>query len=196
MDATSGKLEPPPARPYADGSSARRETKTMKSAAVSLFLLLAASALAPAGAGMAKPLAGEAFGDWLLRCTKTSTGEQACALHQRIMAEDTRQPVAAIALARNRDSRELRLAAVLPLGLDIPAGVTGKAGAVTLPLTVQTCVRRGCIASTAVDEKTLDALRGADGFSLTFKMRLVAEPTTIPVSLKGLEAGLKALDAR
>ncbi|MCA3559510.1 MAG: invasion associated locus B family protein [Aestuariivirga sp.] len=168
----------------------------MKTAALSLSLLLAASALAPVEAGMAKPLTGDSFGDWVLRCTKTSTGEEACALHQRIIARDTRQPVAAIALARNKDSKELRLAAVLPLGLDIPAGVTGRAGAVMLPFTVQTCVRRGCIASTAVDGKTLGALRGADAFSVTFKMRIVVEPTTIPVSLKGLDAGLKALDAK
>jgi invasion protein IalB len=168
----------------------------MKATATSLLLLFAAGALAPAGAGTAKPPAGEAFGDWVLHCTKVSTGEEACALHQRIMAKDTRLPVASIALARHKDSRELRLATVLPLGLDIPAGVTGRAGAVALPFTIQTCVRRGCIASTTVDEKTLETLRGAEGFSVTFKMRIVAEPTTIPVSLKGLDAGLKALDAK
>lgn len=169
----------------------------MKTAAAVLIMLLAATAATPAQAGASKPLAGDPFGDWVLHCTKIArTGEQACALHQRIMAKDTRLPVAAIALARNKDSRELRLAAVLPLGLDIPAGVTGKAGTVLLPLTIQTCLRRGCIASTTVDQKTLASLRGADGFSVTFKMRIVAEPTTIPVSLKGLDAGLKALDAK
>ena len=76
------------------------------------------------------------------------------------------------------------------------SGVSGKAGEVRLPFTVQTCVRRGCIASTAVDETTLEALRGSDSFSITFKMRIVADPTTIPVSLKGLDDGLRALDTK
>jgi invasion protein IalB len=168
----------------------------MKSIFAFLAVLLAAGALSPAGADGGKPVADQAFGDWALHCTELRGGGQACALHQRILAKDTRLPVAAFALARNKDSRELRLAAVLPLGLDIPAGVSGKAGAVPLPFTVQTCVRRGCIASTMVDEKTLEALRGTDSFSITFKMRIVADPTTIPVSLKGLDAGLKALDAK
>ena len=84
---------------------------------------------------------------------------------------------------------------ILPLGLDIPAGVSGAAGGKPIAFTVQTCVRRGCIASAAVDEALLESLRGS-GFTATFKMRSVAEPTTIPVSGKGLDEGLKALDGK
>ena len=168
----------------------------MKSIVAPLSLLLAASAFTPAGAAETKTVTDQPFGDWVLHCTALHGGEQACALHQKVMAKDTRLPVAAFALARNKDSRGLRLAAVLPLGLDVPAGVSGRVGTTPLPFTVQTCVRRGCIASATVDEKTLEALRGADSLSVTFKMRIVADPTTIPVSLKGLDAGLKALDAK
>lgn len=144
----------------------------------------------------AKPGAGQAFGDWVLHCTKSKDGQGACALHQKILARDTRLPVAAFAIARNKDSRELRLAVILPLGLDIPAGVSGKAGDVPLTFAIQTCVRRGCVANTQVDEKLLETLRGADAFTTTFKMRGVTDPTTVPVSLKGLDAGLKALDSK
>jgi invasion protein IalB len=164
-------------------------------AALSAVLLMAA-APAAATAAEVKSNGDQPFGDWTLHCTKLGTGDQACALHQKILAKDTRLPVAAFALARNKDSHELRLAAILPLGLDIPAGVAGKAGTAALPFTIQTCVRRGCIASTSVDDKLLEALRGNDAFSVTFKMRVVADPTTIPVSLKGLDEGLKALAAK
>lgn len=153
-------------------------------------------AVAPALAGETKPNGDVPFGDWVLHCTKLGSGEQACALHQKILAKDTKLPVAALALARNKDSHDLRLAAILPLGLDIPAGVTGKVGATPLAFTIQTCVRRGCIASTRVDDKLLESLRGSDAVSVTFKMRVVTDPTTIPVSLKGLDEGLKALDAK
>ena len=168
----------------------------MKNVLASLALVIAAGAMSVAQAADTRPNGDQPFGDWVLHCTKVSSGEQACALHQKILAGDTRLPVAAFALARNKDSHELRLAAVLPLGLDIPAGVSGKAGAVPLPFTIQTCVRRGCIASTTVDDKLLEALRGTDAFNVTFKMRIVAEPTTIPVSLKGLDEGLKALQSK
>ena len=163
-----------------------------------LLALILATGLAGgvACADEAKPAPDPVFGDWVLHCTKPKDGQGACALRQKIMAQETRLPVAAFAIARHRESHELRLSVVLPLGLDIPAGVTGKVGNVPLAFTIQTCVRRGCIASTQVDDKLLEALHGAESFTTTFKMRNVDEPTTIPVSLKGLADGLKALDAR
>lgn len=162
-------------------------------AALALAAGLAATA---AWADTAKPNTDQAYGDWVLHCTKPKDGENACALHQKIMASDTKLPVAAFAIARNKSSHELRLAVILPLGLDIPAGVAGKAGTAALPFTIQTCVRRGCIASTQVDDKLLEALHGADTFTTTFKMRSVTDPTTVPVSLKGLDDGLKALESK
>ena len=169
----------------------------MKTFLSSLLLLASVAAIIlPVHADEAKPTDDKPFGDWVLHCTKLSGGDKACALHQKVMSRETRLPVAALALARNNEGHELRLAAVLPLGPDIPAGVSGKVGSVLVPLTVQTCVRRGCIASTTVDDTLLEALRGADAFMVTFKMRIVADPTTIPVSLKGLDEGLKALETR
>jgi invasion protein IalB len=147
-------------------------------------------AIAPAMAGQAKASDDKVFGDWILHCAKTSAGEEACALHQ------TKLPVAAFAIARSKDSQELRLAAILPLGLDIPAGVSGKAGDLLLAFQVQTCVRRGCIASTQVHGKLLETLHGAREFTATFKMRSVADPTTLAVSLNGLDEALKALESK
>jgi len=166
----------------------------MKNIIALLTLIVAFCVTSGLAAADGTPAADRTFGDWVLHCAKLSGGQEACALHQKIMARDTRLPVASIALARHDQSHELRLAAVLPLGLDIPAGVAGKAGSTPLLLSVQTCVRRGCIASTTVSDSLLETLRGAESLSITFKMRGVGEATTIPVSLKGLDEGLKALD--
>lgn len=155
-------------------------------------LTLAALALGAPGAKASD----QAFGDWILHCADVSGGEKACALHQKIMSQDTKLPVASFAIARNKDSLDLRLAVVLPLGLDIPAGVSGRAGETDINLTVQTCVKRGCIASTTVDEKLLAALHGNERLSTTFRMRGVANPTTLNLSLKGFHEALAALDAR
>ena len=161
--------------------------------AVTLAGLVAA---APCAVAQAKKGDDTAFGDWILHCAKNSSGQEACALHQKIISRETKLPVAAFAIARNKDSHELRLAVILPLGLDIPAGVSGKTGDLPLAFTVQTCVRRGCVASTLVDDKLLEALHGTQGFTATFKMRSVTDPVTLPVSLKGLDEGLKALEAK
>lgn len=137
------------------------------------------------------------FGDWRLQCTKAPSGEGVCALRQKLVSDQTKKPVAAFAFARRKDSKELRLAAVLPLGLDIPVPVTGKVGdGAPFQFRVRTCLPRGCIASVIVDDAMLEALSSAPGFSITFKMRPVQQSTTFTVSLKGFADGLKALDAR
>lgn len=161
-----------------------------------IFHLLGLATALLVVAAPASRAADEAFGDWVLHCADVSGGEKACALHQRIISQETKLRVASIAIARSKDSRELRLSVVLPLGLDLPSGVTGKVGEAMLDFTLQTCVKRGCIASTVVDEKLLAALNGADRFTTTFRMRGVTDPTTLPVSLKGLQGALTALESR
>lgn len=136
------------------------------------------------------------FGDWVLHCSRAEADQNSCALHQKIISSETRLPVAAFAIARNKQGRDLRLAVILPLGLDIPAGVSGKAGAVPVAFTIQTCVRRGCIASVQVDDKLLEALHGPASFTTTFKMRSVESPTTLSMSLNGLNDGLKVLETK
>ncbi len=165
---------------------------------ISTLLALAAAVLVCGGTAARADEAAkdERFGDWVLHCTEISKGDTACALHQKIASETTKAPVAAFAIAFNKDSKELRLTAVLPLGLDIAAGVAGKVNEVPLAFAVQTCVRRGCVANVTVDEKLLDTLRGSDSFTATFKMRSVRDPVKVAVSLKGLHEGLKALEAR
>lgn len=170
----------------------------MKRTLLLLTLMLGAGLLVttPARADEKKAADDKAYGDWILHCAKSSNGEEACALHQKIMSADTKLPVAAAAIARHKQSHELRLAVILPLGLDIPAGVSGKAGSQPISFTIQTCVRRGCVASTEVDDKLLETLHGSEAFTTTFKMRSVTDPTTLPFSLKGLDEGLKALESR
>lgn len=158
--------------------------------------VLGLALLAGGTAGAAGKAADKPFGDWVLRCTEVRAGVTDCILQQKIISQESKLPVAAFAIGSHEQSKALRLTAVLPLGLDIPAGVSGKAGDVPLEFTVQTCVKRGCVASTALDEKLLSALHGRDAFTTTFRMRGVQQAVTLPVSLKGLDEGLKALAAQ
>ena len=159
--------------------------------------LVAAMSALPAVAGTAAPQPTQSFGDWRLHCTEIAPGDTACALHQKLVSAQTKMPVATFALARHKESRELRLTAILPLGLDIPVPITGKIGeGAAFQYKLQTCLPRGCIANVAVDEAMLTGLSSAQSFSVTFKMRAVTAPTTFTVSLKGLKEGLAALDAK
>lgn len=162
--------------------------------------------LAPLAFALAGPVAAEtpkastpveSYGDWRLHCAEIAKGEKVCALHQKLISEQTKLPVANFAIARHKDSKELRLTAILPLGLDIPVPITGQAGsAPAFTYKLQTCLPRGCIANVAIDDAMLKAMEGSPSFTITFKMRAVAAPTTFTVSLKGLDQGLKALDAK
>lgn len=164
---------------------------------IAIALVLAGTAVLAGGAAAPSDKAtNQAFGDWVLHCTEIKPGVTDCVLRQKIVSAETKLPVAAFAIGTQEDSRALRLTAILPLGLDIPAGVSGKAGDVPLAFTVQTCVRRGCVASVAVDDSLLKALKGSDAFTASFRMRGVEQPVTLPVSLKGLDQGLKELLAK
>jgi len=165
--------------------------KILTGLALACLSVLAGGAATPADKATNEP-----FGDWTLHCAEIKPGVTDCVLRQRIVSQETKLPVASFAFGTQEQSKALRLTAILPLGLDIPAGVSGKAGDVPLAFTVQTCVRRGCVASLMVDEKALAGLHGRDAFTATFRMRGVAEAVTLPVSLKGLDEGLKALEAK
>lgn len=195
MTLTPERLQPFRALPKLQSGRSQRDILMQMTRLILALVLSVGLSGGLARADGAKPK-DRWFGDWVLHCTKTSAGENACALHQKIISVETRHPVAAFAIARNTQSDELRLAVILPLGLDIPAGVSGKAGDTPIAFAVQTCVRRGCIASTQVDDKLLETLHGTQAFTTTFKMRSVASPTTLSVSLKGLEEGLKVLEAK
>ncbi|WP_395686273.1 invasion associated locus B family protein [Aestuariivirga sp.] len=140
--------------------------------------------------------ADQSFGHWVLRCIEVGGGGEACALRQRLHSQATKAPVASFAIADNEKGADHRLTAILPLGLDIPAGVSGELAGRKFSYQVQTCLARGCIANAALTSDDLAALKTEQSFTTSFRLRGVAEPVSVTVSLQGLAEGLKALDAR
>lgn len=136
------------------------------------------------------------FGHWVMHCIEMDGSAKACALHQRLYSDKTKAPVASFAIADNEKGAAHRLTVIMPLGIDIPAGVTGAlAGRPALAYQIQTCLPRGCIASVGLTAEDLAALEAARDFTTSFRMRGVADPVTVTVSLKGVTEGLKALAA-
>lgn len=165
-----------------------------------LALALGAAHLAPAAPPAAAADAvvpPKIFGDWRLRCREIAMGDEACALHQRLISEQTGKHVMALALAPNRDGSAYRLTAILPLGLDVPAGITGRiGGGPEIAYRLQTCIMRGCIANVELNPDQVRALSAAGSLTVSFSLRGVDRPITVSASAKGLADGLKALAGR
>lgn len=164
---------------------------------ITSFLVLGLVAVnAAIGAAAVAKTADQRFGHWILRCIDSDGGAEACALHQRLHGDMTKAPVAAFAIADDEAGTDHRLTAILPLGLDIPAGVSGKIAGHDFSYKIQTCLSGGCLASTSLSAEDLSALKSQKVFTTTFRLRGVPEAVTVTVSLEGMAEGLKALDAR
>jgi invasion protein IalB len=161
--------------------------------ALAAGLALAAPAAPPsAAADVVTPA--QSFGHWHLRCREIVKGEKACALHQRLVSEKTGKHVMALALAGNREGSAYRLTAILPLGLDVPAGITGRIGdGPEFSYRLQTCIMRGCIANVDLSAEETRALMAASSITTRFSLRGVDQPVSVAASLDGLADGLKAL---
>ena len=155
------------------------------------------SPLAPPSAAADAISAQQDFGAWHMRCREIIEGEQACALHQRLVSETTGKHVMAMALAGNREGNGYRLSVVLPLGLDVPAGITGRIGnGPEFSYQLQTCISRGCIANVTLNPDEVSALAAAGSLTTRFQLRGVAEPVAVAASLNGLAEGIKAMASR
>lgn len=161
--------------------------------ALALGVVMAGPVTPPAAAADAV-MPPKTFGAWHLRCREIAKGAQACALHQRLVSEKTGKHVMALALAGNQSGSAYRLTAILPLGLDVPAGITGRIGdGPEFSYRLQTCIMRGCIANVELSADQLRTLAAAGSLTTSFSLRGVDQPVTVPASLDGLAEGLTAL---
>lgn len=164
----------------------------MTRAALSGLILLAA--VTPALAAERKPAPGTGFGDWQVECEKAADGQSRCFLTQTQLLKDSNVRLLKMSLGYIGAKGEPVLVALLPLGLDLRAGVVmrlddgGEA-----PLPFQQCVQDGCIASARLDAKGLTAFMKAKTLRLGVMPYAGAQSVTMVISLKGVAAGLEAL---
>ncbi|MGV3650247.1 MAG: invasion associated locus B family protein [Devosia sp.] len=155
-------------------------------------MMLGGSAMAQ-NAEQAPPRVGQTFGDWLFECTALGEGQTACSLTQTIVVQETGRPIAKFSLARGAAAGQGFLVVMLPLGLDIPAGVQAAIdGNTPFPLAIETCIAGGCLASLQVDAARLNAMKSGTNFNIAFRMRGDAQPVQIAGSLNGITAGVAA----
>lgn len=134
----------------------------------------------------------QSFEDWALRCQD----EAGCVLEQRVLLEDKPAPLLHVALQYSDESRTLNAIVRVPLGVLLAPGLTiaidsGK------PLTIRFhhCRPEGCLALTHVSNQLAAALRRGNSADVSYHLA-DSRQLTVPLSLHGITAGLRALQVR
>lgn len=185
-------------RPRRDVGSLLAMTLPGLLGAVALAFALAGlnGAVAPTGAvGAGAPTArpGQSFGDWTYECQPAGEGDGSCALGQTLLSGDTKKPLVRFNLGRDPKNAVVYLAVLLPLGLDLPAGVAGSVdNGNPFAYQIETCVPLGCIARIPAEARLLRAMKSGKALKVSFLMRGASLPTVLPASLAGIGPGITA----
>lgn len=152
-----------------------------------------ASLLLPGLPAHAETKAGDHFGDWVFECRALAEGKTACALTQTIISQQDNRRIVKFSLTRKDGKGATMLTAMVPLGIHLPAGVSGTIDqGKAFQYTLETCVQQGCIATYAVDTGFLQSLQGGQKLNVSFTGNGAKRLIEISGSLKGLAEGLKA----
>nr|VFJ88093.1 MAG: Invasion protein IalB, involved in pathogenesis [Candidatus Kentron sp. LFY] len=135
------------------------------------------------------------YGDWALRCP---VDKNPCSLNQRILVEikETKTPIVFFSFIYAGKPISLHAVLRLPLGIALAHGVNLQVDEGS-PLTwdVSHCDREGCLTMGKISPELRKTLQAGKKVYVIFHT-LDGKAVTIPASLKGITAGLKALDKK
>ena len=158
-----------------------------------MLALLAVAVLA--GPAAAQPSDGQIFEDWRLRCGKAeAAAPPPCHIFQTVVVSQTGQPFLYVAAGYPPEGAGgPTLFLTLPLGIHLPSGVslTVDQGQ-PVPVPVVPCDRDGCHARLALDRRLIKSLQAGLVARVAFQDG-VGQQITVPVSLRGFTAALKAV---
>lgn len=157
---------------------------------------------APQGQTPAAEPPGQAFGDWVQRCTPTPppgaapprAGEQdVCFLVHQAMDPSSQNPVLKVTVGFFGNQRQSGAVIAMPLGVPLARGlqisVDGRELA-TVPF--QVCRRDGCQAFFAMDDNAVAAFKGGTQ-AVAHVESTMGEGFNLPISLRGFTAGFDSL---
>lgn len=156
--------------------------------------LLAVAVAVLAGPAAAQPSDGQIFEDWRLRCGKADDATPPCHIFQTVVVSQTGQPFLYVAAGYPPEGAGgPTLFLTLPLGIHLPTGVSltvDRGQPVAVP--VVHCDRDGCHAQLALDRRLIQSLQAGLVAQVGFQDG-VGQAITVPVSLNGFTAALKAV---
>lgn len=144
----------------------------------------------------------QTFGDWVVKCDKSEKKEADknkpnCFLMQQVnISKDdkTEKTVAKYQVGYFKAEKSVKMIQHLPLGIYLPAGtgIITEQKELTASSKFTTCDATGCYASVELQDEVLDKLFASSVNSLSF-IGIDSEQVNLPISIKGLQEGIKAL---
>lgn len=157
-----------------------------------------APAAPPAPAADTKPagpdMTTETYGDWVLRC-RLANSVKRCEVSQTIVIQGQANPLAMIAVGREKAGDPLRMVVQLPVNVAFDGGVKAMLadGTQGAELGFRRCLPAGCFADAGLDDAALGNLtRQTEPGLVKFKDAGNRE-IALPLSLKGLSMAIEAL---
>jgi len=136
---------------------------------------------------------GETFGDWIYECASVGDNQQSCALNQTLVDQASGNPLLKFSLSRDAQSGAVALVALVPLGIDFAAGVSGAVDeGAPFRYGLRTCVGTTCVAMVQVAPEALEQLKGGSRLRIAFTMFGEAQQRVFAGSLRGVTAGAAA----
>jgi invasion protein IalB len=138
---------------------------------------------------------GKKFRDWTVTCSYADQENkklETCALTQQIdiVQDEKKQRAALFHIGYYGPKKELRLVAILPLGVSLEAGTSIVSSKKFIaPGKYVTCLASGCQSVAYVSEEDLKILLSNEESSMAC-MNLEGNQITFPLSTKGLKEGL------
>nr|VFK21974.1 MAG: Invasion protein IalB, involved in pathogenesis [Candidatus Kentron sp. LPFa]VFK34856.1 MAG: Invasion protein IalB, involved in pathogenesis [Candidatus Kentron sp. LPFa] len=138
------------------------------------------------------------YGDWALRCPAKDKDKEPCSLSQRILVEvdGKKAPIVFFNFVHTGKPKALHAILRLPLGISLPRGMSLQVDK-NSPITgsFSHCDREGCLTVGKITPELRKNLEAGQKAFIVFHT-LDGKPVTVPASLKGITAGLKALDKK
>ena len=140
---------------------------------------------------------GQNFQDWRVKCVSgekpSANSEQTCHIFQDLLHTDSGKRVLHMAVGYLPGQQPLTIIITLPLGISIPPGISIRIDEKHQQnLAIQACFPNGCQAAFQPDEAWLAAFSAGSKAEVIFN-NIHNQAISIPVSLKGVTAGIRAL---
>jgi invasion protein IalB len=139
---------------------------------------------------------GKKFDDWVVLCSsanKETKTPEVCLLSQQLdlTQADKQQSIALFQVGYFGPKKELKMIQTIPLGVRIEAGTSIiSSKKLIAPGEYTTCAQSGCRAVASISDSDLKTLTSAKENSVAF-MNLEGKQITLPISIKGMDKGLK-----
>jgi invasion protein IalB len=155
--------------------------------AVALLTVLAQNTYA-AGA---KP--GQRFGDWGVKCETVPDKSQVCYVQQVLSEKNSKTPIMITVLGYGKGKPFPTAIFELPKGVDMKQGVQLKVDKNQAVAFKGKCDQQGCRAGFTLDNAMMQQIAKGQRALLAYRPGPNKEPVILPISLKGLTPGLKAV---